>query len=166
VNQQVQTFMLKDDGRIPNNPTLPVIVYKGAFKDHPNDIEPTFNRYNWTGSWTGGVYDYHHYHTNTHEVLGVKAGNATVLIGGDEGERFELHMGDVIVLPAGTGHKKLESSADFVVVGAYPDGRSPNMKEKDHAEREQALAEIESVSVPDKDPVYGDEGPLLEKWKT
>ncbi|MBT2687310.1 cupin domain-containing protein [Bacillus sp. ISL-47] len=165
MNQEVQTFMLKDDGLLPNNPTLPVIVYKGVFKNHPADIETTFNRHNWTGSWTGGVYEYHHYHTNTHEVLGVKAGNATVLIGGGKGKHFELHKGDVIVLPAGTGHKKLESSADFEVVGAYPDGRSPNMYKSDPEERVKALAEIRNVPVPDFDPVYGEDGPLLGKWR-
>lgn len=132
MNSQTQTFQLADDGQIPNNPDLPVIIYKAVFKEQPDEIEAAFNRHQWTGSWTGGVYDYHHYHSNTHEVLGVKAGQATVLIGGDQGERLELHQGDVILLPAGTGHKNAESSPDFEVVGAYPGGKSPNMKKKTH----------------------------------
>lgn len=165
MNSGIQTIMLDDDGQIPNNQNLPVIIYKAVFKEMPGEIETAFNRHQWTGSWTGGVYDYHHYHSNTHEVLGVKAGEATVLIGGDQGERFEISQGDVILLPAGTGHKKIESSPDFEVVGAYPGGTSPNMKKKDPSDRVQALAEINNVPVPQMDPVYGEEGPMLAEWR-
>lgn len=165
MNSGIQTTLLADDGQIPNNQDLPVIIYKAVFKEQPGEIEPAFNRHQWTGSWTGGVYDYHHYHSNTHEVLGVKAGQATVLIGGDEGERLEVSEGDVILLPAGTGHQKIESSPDFEVVGAYPGGTSPNMKKKDPSDRVQALAEIKNVPVQKEDPVYGEEGPMLAEWK-
>ncbi|OMF55128.1 hypothetical protein BK139_17535 [Paenibacillus sp. FSL R5-0490] len=165
MNNGIQTILLDDDGQIPNNQGLPVIIYKAVFKEQPGEIEAAFNRHKWTGSWTGGVYDYHHYHSNTHEVLGVKAGQATVLIGGDQGERLEISQGDVILLPAGTGHKKIESSPDFEVVGAYPGGTSPNMKKKDPSDRVQALAEINNVSVPQMDPVYGEEGPMLAEWR-
>ncbi|MCC3648200.1 MULTISPECIES: cupin domain-containing protein [Cytobacillus] len=165
MNSGIQTILLKDDGQIPNNQGLPVIIYKAVFKEQPGEIEAAFNRHQWTGSWTGGVYDYHHYHSNTHEVLGVKAGQATVLIGGDQGERLEISQGDVILLPAGTGHKKIESSPDFEVVGAYPGGTSPNMKKKDPSDRVQALEEIKNVPIPQMDPVYGEEGPMLAEWR-
>ena len=165
MDSQIQMILLNDDGQIPNNPVFPVIIYKGVFKGEPGEIASAFSRHQWTGSWTGGVYDYHHYHSNTHEVLGVKAGQATVLIGGDEGERLEVSEGDVILLPAGTGHQKIESSPDFEVVGAYPGGTSPNMKKKDPSDRVQALAEIKNVPVQKEDPVYGEEGPMLAEWK-
>ncbi|MBQ4899814.1 cupin domain-containing protein [Paenibacillus sp. Marseille-P2973] len=160
----VRSFFVKDDGEVPNNSELPVIVYLGVFKDNPDGMEEAFQRHGWSGSWTGGIYDYHHYHTNTHEVLGVKSGVATVLIGGEAGERLELQTGDVIVLPAGTAHKKLASSPDFAVAGAYPEGKSPNLRERRPEERTQAIAEVRNVPVPDKDPVFGEEGPLLHKW--
>ena len=165
MNSGIQTILLKDDGQIPNNQGLPVIIYKAFFKEQPGEMEAAFNRHQWTGSWTGGVYDYHHYHSNTHEVLGVKAGQATVLIGGDQGECLEISQGDVILLPAGTGHKKIESSPDFEVVGAYPGGTSPNMKKKDPSDRVQALEEIKNVPIPQMDPVYGEEGPMLAEWR-
>jgi uncharacterized protein YjlB len=160
---QVKSFFLNDAGDIPNNPDLPVIVYQGAFEDRL-DMDAQFEQHNWTGTWTGDVYDYHHYHTNTHEVLGVKTGQATVLIGGDSGERLELKAGDVVVLPAGTGHKKIESSEDFAVVGAYPNGSTPDLKQKDPGVRAQAISQIKNVPVPATDPVYGENGPLLDKW--
>lgn len=156
--------MFRDDGEIPNNPELPVIVYEQIFKDNPEDIESTFNRHEWTGSWSGGVYDYHHYHSNTHEVLGVKNGEATILVGGEKGERLQVKMGDVLVLPVGTGHKKIESSDDFQVVGAYPNGTNPNLRRRDIKSRMQDLAEIKNVRIPNTDPVFGDTGPLLDKW--
>ena len=161
---QVRSFFLKDDGQIPNNPELPVIMYEGIFSGNANDIEATFNRHDWTNSWTGGVFDYHHYHSNTHEVLGVKSGRATVLLGGDAGERLDLKKGDVIVLPAGTGHKKVESTDDFEVVGAYPGGAGHNLRRRNPDERAASMAEIKNVPVPETDPVYGDAGPLIEKW--
>ncbi|WP_090832754.1 cupin domain-containing protein [Bacillus sp. UNCCL13] len=160
-----KTIMFKDDGEIPNNPKLPVIVYEGVMEENPNEIEATFNRHNWLGSWSGDVFDYHHYHSNSHEVLGVKAGKATVLIGGEEGDRLELNKGDVILLPAGTGHKKLESSDDFVIVGAYPNGNGYNLRKRDPGVRAQSLGEIRSVPLPDLDPVYGDSGPMQHVWK-
>lgn len=157
--------MTKDDGVIPNNPKLPVIVYEGVFKENPNEIEATFNRHNWLRSWSGDVFDYHHYHSNSHEVLGVMAGSVTVLIGGENGELLNLNIGDVLLLPAGTGHKKLESSDDFVIVGAYPNGNGYNLKKRDTGVRAQSLAEIQSVPLPESDPVYGDSGPMLQVWK-
>jgi len=163
MGKQIRSFFLDDRGDIPNNPDLPVIVYEGVFRDQL-DMEPQFEQHNWTGIWTGDIYDYHHYHTNTHEVLGVKAGSATVLVGGDDGQRLELRAGDVVVFPAGTGHKKLDSSQDFEVVGAYPDGRTPDLKEKDPGKRAQAVNQIQNVPVPNTDPVYGEDGPLLHKW--
>lgn len=160
---QVRSFFLTDRGDIPNNPRLPVIFYEGVFKDGL-DMEAAFARHNWTNSWSGDVFDYHHYHSNTHEVLGVKSGSATVLLGGDDGERLELKAGDVVVLPAGTGHKKLESTDDFEVVGAYPNGMSYNLWKRDPQGRAQSLDEIANVPVPDMDPIYGEDGPLLHKW--
>ncbi|MGI2327491.1 hypothetical protein [Planococcus sp. YIM B11945] len=157
-------FHFEDDRTIPNNPTLPVIFYEGAFAENPEDIESVFNRNNWTNSWTNGVFDYHHYHSNTHEVLGVKSGSATIQLGGESGKMFEVTIGDVVVLPAGTGHKKIKATSDFQVVGAYPDGLKPNLKTGGSDERPVVLEEILDAPLPEKDPVYGEEGPVLDNW--
>lgn len=161
----VQSFFLQDDGEIPNNQELPVIVYAEVFKDHPDQIEATFNQHNWGNSWTGGIFDFHHYHSNAHEVLGVVSGEAVVLIGGERGKRLDLRCGDVVVLPAGTGHKKITASDNFQVIGAYPNGSNYNLKRRNIDVRNQALADIQNVPIPDHDPVYGESGPLLAKWR-
>ncbi len=157
-------FMFEDDGTIPNNPKLPVILYPAVFKEHSHEIEATFKMNNWRNSWVNGVLDYHHYHSITHEVLGVRSGSAKLILGGAIGETIEVNVGDVLVLPAGTGHKKLSSSPDFEIVGAYPDGKDYNIQTGNPSERPQALADIKQVKVPSTDPVYGNRGQVVNRW--
>lgn len=157
-------YRFEDDGSIPNNPSLEVIVYPAVFKENPQEIETVFNSHDWTNSWTGGVFDYHHYHSNTHEALGVCRGSATLQIGGEQGEALTVSAGDVVLLPAGTGHKKLEASSDFAIVGAYPGGVSYNLKTGEPGERPFVLEDIQNTPLPKTDPVFGNEGPVFEKW--
>ncbi|HEY1005806.1 MAG TPA: cupin domain-containing protein [Sphingobacteriaceae bacterium] len=158
-----------DDGTFPNNAALPVVVYKGALYLHPTEdadaIRTVFAGHGWTNSWTDGIFSYHHYHSIAHEVLGVFCGRADVQLGGPEGTCVELVRGDVVVIPAGVAHKCLRSTPDFVVVGAYAGGRDYDINYGKEEERAEALANIPAVPVPDTDPVYGAEGPLLTKWK-
>lgn len=157
-------FTFEDNGIIPNNPDLPVILYPGVFKNHPQEIEPTFKLNNWRNSWVNGVLDYHHYHSNTHEVLGVRAGSVKLLLGGETGQTIEMKTGDVVILPAGTGHKKLTSSADFEIVGAYPDGKDYNVNTGKPNERPRVLLDIQQVETPSTDPVYGNRGQVVDRW--
>ncbi|MTD30523.1 cupin domain-containing protein [Planomicrobium sp. YIM 101495] len=164
--EKIRPMTFTDDGHIPNNPDLPVILYPACFAEHPEEIEKTFNMNGWTNSWQGDVFTYHHYHSNTHEVLGVRSGEATIQLGGENGETLTVKTGDVALLPAGTGHKKLNSSEDFQIVGAYPGGLSPNIKTGKDGERPFVLEEIADVPKPLTDPVQGDAGPVHAKWKT
>ena len=159
-------FNFKDDGFIPNNPTLPLLIVQGAFQGRTTDIEETFNKHNWKNSWVNGVFPYHHYHSNAHEVLGVKAGTARLIIGGENGEELTVQTGDVLRLPAGTGHKKLECSDDFKIVGAYPEGMSYNVKTGEESDRPQVLRDIEQVPLPMTDPIFGNKGPIFDYWHT
>src|SRR6187200_1046967 len=119
------TFVFADDGLVPNNP-LPFLVYKAAIdvaNAHPEKtIEGLFGVHGWGEMWRNGVYDFLHYHATVHEALGVARGHARVRFGGDQGREFDIAAGDVAILPAGTGHQCISSSADFCVVGAYPPG--------------------------------------------
>jgi uncharacterized protein YjlB len=158
-----------DDGLFPNNSLLPVLVYKGALYLHPTEpadaIKEIFAGHGWTNAWQDGIYDYDHYHSTTHEVLGVFCGRADVQLGGPEGTCVELVRGDVVIIPAGVAHKCLRSSPDFLVVGAYPDGRQYDMNYGKAEERSTAQRNIEQVPLPERDPVYGTDGPLITKWK-
>jgi uncharacterized protein YjlB len=164
-----QQLVFKDDGVIPNN-TLPVLIFQQAFaadtKDLASVIEQRFADNDWTGSWRAGVYPFAHYHSTTHEVLGVFSGSATLRLGGAQGTTVEVRPGDVIVIPAGVGHQNLGSSADFSVVGAYPGGRQWDLLRGLPGERPQADRNIATVPLPENDPVYGSNGPLKRIWKS
>ncbi|MFK0525111.1 cupin domain-containing protein [Paenibacillus illinoisensis] len=162
--ENIETFYFQDDGVIPNNPNLPVLLYKGIWAKDPSRTESLLNSNNWGNSWINGVYDYHHFHSNAHEVLAVVSGFVQLILGGEKGQRVYLQTGDIVVLPAGTGHKRLEASSDFRIAGAYPGGTSYNTRTGAPGERPEVLREIHDVPIPDTDPVYGNEGPLLELW--
>ncbi|QJE95029.1 cupin [Luteolibacter luteus] len=156
-----EQLYFENDGEIPNSP-LPVLLYRSAFPERGDPgaewLEESFARHGWTNSWRNGVYPYHHYHTNTHEVLGVYRGSALLHLGGESGAEVEVVAGDVIVLPAGAGHKRLGSTHDFAVVGAYPDGMDPETLKAGELTMEDALEQIRRVPLPQSDPVRGDEG--------
>ncbi|MFD2514859.1 cupin domain-containing protein [Pontibacter locisalis] len=164
----VTPLLLQPQGQIPNNLTLPVLLYRQLFSAKNNleaQFKEAFKRNSWSGSWVNGVFDYHHYHSKSHEVLGVAAGSATLIIGGPGGEEIHLSAGDMVVLPAGTGHCRKEASPDFSVVGAYPKGQENYdiCTEEDNMEEKQK--NIQQVPLPVSDPALGADGPLLQHWK-
>lgn len=153
-----------DGGAIPNS-ALPVIIYRQAIDDpDPERMEALFDANEWPSAWRYGVYDFHHYHSNTHECLGIARGSAQLQLGGGEGKVVSVRAGDVVVLPAGTGHRNLGASPDFLVVGAYPPGFSPDMLRGLPGERPGADQRIAAVPLPKADPVGGQCGPLLGSW--
>ena len=159
----IEEHLFTDDGRVPNNPSLPLIVYRAVLDSGPHgvaDCEALFAENGWTGAWRNGIYAHHHYHSTAHEVLGIAAGSVRVRLGGENGATVELHAGDVVVIPAGVAHKNEGASPDLIVVGAYPGGKSPDMRSPGAQERERALRNIPAVPLPDRDPVCGKSGPL------
>jgi uncharacterized protein YjlB len=165
-----QTLMFSDDGLIPNNPRLPLLLYRGAIdvdgaRDPAAVIEKIFGKNAWGDMWRYGIYPYVHYHSMIHEALGVARGRANVQFGGPRGREVEIAPGDVAVLPAGTGHRCLWSSAEFQVVGAYPKTGTYNLFRASEAEHARALQTIPQVPLPDTDPSYGRTGPLLRLWR-
>lgn len=162
-------FLFRDDGNIPNHPTWPMIVYRGVLRldasDPASTAEQLFTQNGWQGTWRNGIFDFHHYHSTAHEVLAICRGRATVRFGGEQGETLTVQAGDVALLPAGTGHKRLSPSGDLLVVGAYPPGQAPDLCRGNPSERPGVLATIPQVALPDTDPVCGSMGPLLQYWK-
>ena len=170
IHGHVASHVFEDDGKFPNNPALPALVYKGALHLHPDDepeaILELFKRNNWTNGWKNGIYPYDHYHSNTHEVLGIFCGTADLLLGGPEdGVCVEVYRGDVVIIPAGVAHKNLKSSHDFLCVGACAEGREYDINYGKEEERPKVIQNILSVPVAKTDPVFGDTGPLIDCWK-
>ena len=164
----IEEHFFADDGRVPNNPSLPLIVYRGVFQTGPRSAaacEALFAENGWGGGWRNGIFAHHHYHSTAHEVLGITAGSVRVRLGGEGGTTVELRAGDVVVIPAGVAHKNEGASPDLMVVGAYPGGTGPDMRTPGAHERERVLRNIRAVPLPDFDPLYGKSGPLLERWR-
>lgn len=163
----ILTEILKDDGIFPNNDKLPLLVYKQVFAADVKaaDIEQVISKNDWGNNWRNGVYSYHHYHSVAHEFLGVYSGKGTVQFGGENGPKLEVERGDAVVIPAGVAHKKISSSGDFALVGAYPPGQSPDMNYGKPGERPQADGNIPKTPKPKTDPIFGAKGPLLEHWQ-
>lgn len=167
---QPVAIVFVDDGVIPNNPTLPFVLYREAIdvtgkRDPAAVIERVFKRNGWGDMWCNGVYGFVHYHSAIHEVVGVAHGRARVQFGGEHGQAFDLAAGDVAILPAGTGHRRLLASEDFLLVGAYPPEGEYDLCRSSPADRRRALVSIPKVPLPETDPVYGSDGGLRHLWQ-
>ncbi|MBM1105866.1 cupin domain-containing protein [Aurantibacter crassamenti] len=165
-DQQSEQLLFDDDGKIPNS-KYPLLLYKNAFKERSNSgaswLEKKFAENNWTNSWRNGIYSFHHYHSTSHEVLGVYSGSALVHLGGEQGEKVNVEAGDIIIIPAGVGHKNL-GGKNLGVVGAYPDGRSWDIKKGLPGERPKADENIAALPIPSADPLLGATDGLRKIW--
>ena len=164
---EMVVLQLNENGNFPNNTTLPVLLYKNVFtnKVTPETIESSFAKNNWGGSWRNGVYNFQHYHSTAHEAWGVYSGWAEVQLGGDGSDVVRIEKGDLVILPAGTAHKRIDSGAGFAVVGAYPDGQQWDMNYGKKDEAAKARPNISKVALPTTDPVFGKNGKIFEYWK-
>src|SRR5271168_35339 len=150
-----QQLRLKPNGWMPNS-SLPVLLYRNAIpasNDLTTAMERLFVANGWPPQWRNGVYDFHHYHSTAHEVLGFAGGHARLMLGGENGHEVFVRAGDVALLPTGTGHCRLEASSDFLVVGAYPPDQTWDICRSEPSPA--ALARMKLLPFPASDPVSG-----------
>jgi uncharacterized protein YjlB len=166
IYKEPEQIFLDDDGTFPNS-RLPVLYYKGVLNIPllfpATHVKHLFEKNNWLNSWDDGIFEYHHYHSITHEVLGIYEGGTVLRIGGDTGVKLRVEKGDVLIIPAGVAHKNLDGES-VGVVGAYPDGRNYDMNYGKPGERPKTDENIKGVPVPATDPVFGNQG-LPPAWR-
>ena len=160
---ELVTWLAPPGDAIPNHPRFPVLVYRGVPQAAGGDadaVRALYAEHGWGGTWVNGVFDFHHFHSTSHEVLAVIAGSATLELGGPQGEAFDVAAGDVLVLPAGTGHRRASARGAFAVVGGYPAGQEDYdlLREATPAARER----IAALPPPPDDPVGGDG---VDRWR-
>ena len=164
-----QIIQLHDDGKVPNNPSLPLVIYEDVFApgSSTDAAIARFAANGWSGAWVNGIFDFHHYHARSHEVLANLGPAVMVLFGGADGTKVEFQTGAVVVIPAGGGHCRLSTGTGLVIAGAYPSGQEDwDLKRADSPDDyRRAKTEIAHVALPEKDPVTGETGPLLEHWR-
>lgn len=168
--RQAHALYFQDDGKTPNNPRFPFLFYRSPVSlSHAADpaavFEVLFEANGWTPEWRDSIYEYNHFHTRTHEVLGIAKGRARVRFGGAKGKTLEVRAGDVVINPAGVGHRRLFSTKDLLVVGAYPQSGRYDEPQPDEVDHNKAVARIAKVKIPAADPVYGRNGPLRVLWR-
>ncbi len=164
----VETLVLEPGADVPNS-TLPVVLYRNAFPAEAglaDRLEGLFRGNGWGGTWQNGIFPYQHFHDDAHEVLGIARGEAVVQLGGARGPDVTVRAGDVVVLPAGTGHKRLSASPDLLVVGGYPPGQEgPGVLRPAGEDMAALVARCAAVALPGTDPVEGADGTLVRLWR-
>jgi len=113
---QPEQLHFKDDGVYPGS-VLPVLLYRAAItadaQDRASVFERGFAQNDWRNSWRNGVYSFAHYHSTSHEALGVYVGSARLRLGGEHGQTVDIRSGDVILIPAGVAHHHIGASPDW-----------------------------------------------------
>ena len=85
---QLETWQAPPGDVIPNHPRFPVLIYHGVGIADADAARALFAEHGWGGSWVNGVFDFHHFHSTSHEALAVVSGSATIELGGPQGEAF------------------------------------------------------------------------------
>jgi uncharacterized protein YjlB len=164
----IKSFFLSDDGQFPNS-AYPVLLYKEILDLNTlrpaAKIEALFAKNDWSNFWRNGIFDYLHYHSITHEVMGMYSGKTTVLLGGTKGLELEFEKGDVLILPAGIAHRNLRPENKIKCVGAYPAGRGYDIQYGKRGERPQTDLNIKRAIFPLQDPVFGKQNGIPLCWK-
>lgn len=156
--------------RIPNTSiqSKPLMIYHAAFDATPSELTKHLEEIGEViPQWLYGMYPQTHFHTTTHEVLGVVSGRASLCFGGEGNPgRFEptVERGDMIIVPAGVGHRLLNelgtSEERFKMVGAYPQQKHWDMCYGREGEEEK-VKEIANLGWFHQDPLFGADGPAL-----
>lgn len=170
---QFSTHTIPSHALLPNSAPHghPLFIYHSAFPPStpPAALEAHLRSNGLIPQWRYTMYPTTHFHSTTHEILCVYGGRAKLLFGGEENPgkvEVVVKNGDAIIVPAGVGHRLLEEGGAgegeeaFMMVGAYPSGCAWDMC-YGREEEGDVSEEVKRVQWLNKDPLYGDDGPVL-----
>ena len=164
-NPQIHHFA--PNGGIPNS-RLPLVIFKSGLPADARSGEAAcalYRRNGWGGTWVYTVFPYWHFHTKGHEVLGCVAGTAKIGFGGDDGIVADVSVGDVAIVPAGVGHKKLSASPGFQMAGGYPPKQQGDIVRPGQFSDGELAEAIGKVALPESDPVLGKDDGVVAIWR-
>jgi len=167
---RLSSFQIPSYQMIPNTSIQkrPLLVYHSAFRPAAaaSEIESHLQK---TGvvvpQWRYTMYSTTHFHSTTHEVLAISRGKAKLCFGGEKNAqavKIVVEQGDVVVVPAGVGHRLLEDlgAGSFEMIGSYPPGKQWDICYGQAGEEERVNG-INMLAWFERDPIYGDDGPAL-----
>ena len=166
VNEAQQHFF-EPDGGIPNS-RLPLLFWRGrlpAAARSGTAGTALFRKNGWQGTWVYTVFPYWHFHTRGHEALACVSGRARIGFGGDHGIKVDVEVGDVCVIPAGVGHRRFDSSADFLMAGSYPPDQEGNIVKPGDLDDARIAGEIAALALPQTDPISGRADGVVKVWR-
>lgn len=154
-----EQYWSKPSGLLPNS-RFPLLVHRGGVPGGGEAAVLERLRANgWYNNWKWpGIYVYPHFHSTTHECLGVATGWMEVELFGRGGTRVRVEAGDFIVMPAGVSHMMTGQSDDILMVGGYPEGREWDNMQEEHLTVDSfraAAKRIMMLPIPARDPVTG-----------
>ncbi|KAI8962595.1 RmlC-like cupin domain-containing protein [Daldinia sp. FL1419] len=168
---RVSRHLIPAHGLIPNTSiqNKPLLHYHEAFPPSSLTASAIESHLTTIGvvepQWRFTMYSTTHFHSSTHELLCISSGKAKLCFGGEDNPEKvekEVKQGDVLVVPAGVGHRLLEDpTGGFEMVGSYPKGYSWDMCYGKKGE-ETKIQNIQELPWFEKDPIYGDDGPVLQ----
>lgn len=155
----VELHWSKPKGMLPNS-RFPLLVHRGGVMGGgEQEVLDRFRANGWLNNWRWpGIYSYPHFHSTTHECLGMAAGWMELELFGRGGVRVRVEAGDVVVMPAGVSHNMVGVSDDALTLGGYPDGRDWDNMQEEHITLEASRAaakRIMMLPIPTRDPVTG-----------
>lgn len=164
-----QLYFVEKNGYFPGS-VLPVLHYEQALQlpmfFTGRFVKSLFQKNNWSNNWRNGIFTCHHYHSITHEAMGVIKGQTIILLGGIHGRNVLLRKGDVIVIPAGVAHMNLYDEKDIICIGGYPSGRNYDMNYGKAYEHPKVDNNMRFLPIPDTGPLYGHADPLVTIWNS
>jgi len=166
-NAEPTLHVFEPDGGVPNS-RLPLAFWRSRLPADARSgpaANALFRKNGWQGTWVYTVFPFWHFHTRGHEALACVAGRARIGFGGDHGIEVDVAVGDVCVIPAGVGHRRLDSSPDFLMAGGYPPDQEGNIIRIGDLDDGTIAGEIAALALPETDPISGQVDGVVAAWR-